>query len=98
MELSDLTQLNYSEGKFIIIFNQETGKPYKILNEDFLENNLPTGAFSGDLFDSSKEKIAEVEWGLIQNVKFELVPLETEAEESLETEAGDPLEVLVKNF
>lgn len=98
MELSDLTQLNYSEGKYIIVFNQETGKAYKILNEDFFSNNLPMGGFSGDLFDSTKEKIAEVEWGLIQNVKFELVPLETEAGEGLETEAGDPLEMVVQNF
>lgn len=98
MELSSLTQLNYSEGRYIVIFNQETGRPYRILNEDFWENNFPVGSYTGDLLDSSGEKIAEVNWGLITAVKFELETLLTEAGETLETEAGEPLEHLVQNW
>ena len=96
MELSELTQLNYSEGRYIIIFNQASGVPYRILNEDFFSNNL--GGFTGMLLDNSGEGIAEVSGGLIQAVRFELESLLTEAGEGLETESSEPLEHMTQNW
>jgi microcystin-dependent protein len=70
MELSELTSLNFSEGYYFILFNQDTGKAFKILNEDFLSGNF--GGYTGD-FEVESETVLSIQDGLIKALDEEVI-------------------------